>query len=447
MQVVIFVSMACIVYGKTYAEQLRAHSLGCADPQFAAGCNSAVNWNANTSFCTGSRLEPACNLAQVWGFSATDLLYGVPPLPLGVNMSVEPAQTFILNGGPCRRATWADNVSQGFHENISMWLAPDQLSADCIESSAVTLSQWTALNLAGWREGDQFINGSICDLCLCTVLMTASPSLWWDSIDAWPHSGSIRTSNGAAPCSEQAAEAVGFAALQGAAIVLVVVLNTLLATTALFLAKFERHNTIAEQVCGNRVSLFEFKLSTLTAHPFSQERATAIGVFTGQFVNTFLVSAFSHVDKHPCLNIGFEVLLNCISQVALVVYARIDPIKAALASQPGPTEWVPLFSGPYPDFTEQWFAVVGAQTIVTVVVNILLPLFPLLNTIFTSYICKSHSHKEDNVTIQEIRTRKASAESAPERPIVKGDFGLAERYGVRISILLLLVFWKLRCMK
>jgi hypothetical protein len=239
--------MVCIVYGKTYAEQLRAHSSSCADHALANSCNIAVNWGfkASTATCAESGLQPGCLLSQIWGFKQDEFLSFPefpPPIPLGVNTTVHPAHTFVLNGQPCRRSQRAGlNGSSGWS-----WLAPDQISDDCIKKSGLTATQWTTLNQAGWIE-ESFANASSCRLCLCSVLMTAAPILWWDSVDAWPHSGGTRTDRGAAPCSEQAAEAASFAGLQAAAVILVVALNTLLSMTAVMLAQFERHNTIAEQ--------------------------------------------------------------------------------------------------------------------------------------------------------------------------------------------------------
>ena len=102
------------------------------------------------------------------------------------------------------------------------------------------------------------------------------------------------------------------------------------------------------------------------------------------------------------------------------MYAQINPIRVALAANSGPTEWVPLFSGPYPDFTEQWFAVVGAQIIVTVVLNMLLPLFPLILEVLKAFCCVSTSSDE----MPGILHDKSKGRQ------VKGEFGLAERYGV-----------------
>ena len=108
----------------------------------------------------------------------------------------------------------------------------------------------------------------------------------------------------------------------------------------------------------------------------------------------------------------------------MLVYARIDPVKHALASESGPTEWVPLFSGPYQDFTEQWFAVVGAQIIVTVSLNIFLPLFPLALAFLGSCTCGSSRE------VQSEDDQSGITKSEPHSWLKKGNFGLAERYGV-----------------
>lgn len=238
--------MVCIVYGKTYAEQLRVRRSICTDLDFATSCNAAVGWtvNATSAACTTAGLPAGCSVAQAWGFDSSYLSYGTPPVPLGVNNSVEPAQNFILSGQPCR---WVGSAQR----NESLWLAPDKISADCVAASAVTINQWAVLNLAGWSESAQFVNESSCIFCMCSVLMTTTPALWWDSVDAWPHRAVVRTSAGVAPCSAQAAEAAAFAGLQAAAVILVVILNTVLSATAVMLARFERHNTVAEQVFPN----------------------------------------------------------------------------------------------------------------------------------------------------------------------------------------------------
>ena len=128
------------------------------------------------------------------------------------------------------------------------------------------------------------------------------------------------------------------------------------------------------------------------------------------------------------------MILLLFPKVALLVYARIDPVKDALASQKGPTEWVPLFSGPYQDFTEQWFAVVGAQIIVTVTLNILLPLFPLLNAFSCFCFCITRG-QQPNEYHQRARTCNQEIKTKPPHGIcsvTKGDFSLAERYGVSL---------------
>jgi hypothetical protein len=111
-------------------------------------------------------------------------------------------------------------------------------------------------------------------------------------------------------------------------------------------------------------------------------------------------------------------------QVAILVYAQIDPVRQALAAESGPTKWVPLFAGPYPDFTEQWFAVVGAQIIVTLVLNMLLPLVPLIQAVLAAFCCAPRKSKEVPGASQEHCKKEVSFSE------VKGDFGLAERYGV-----------------
>jgi hypothetical protein len=123
-----------------------------------------------------------------------------------------------------------------------------------------------------------------------------------------------------------------------------------------------------------------------------------------------------------------------ITQVALLVYAQIDPVRKALATTSGPTKWVPLFSGPYPDFTEQWFAVVGAQIIVTLVLNMLLPLVPLIQAVLAAFCCAPRKSNDVPGNSQEQINQKDLFSK------VKGNFGLAERYGVSYNSSVLLMF-------
>lgn len=88
------------------------------------------------------------------------------------------------------------------------------------------------------------------------------------------------------------------------AIIVVVIFNTIMKSTTLQLAFFERHHSLAEH-----------------------ETSIAIAVFVGQFVNTALVS--------------------------LLVYADIQAISSKIrAALKGDAAAFPLFTGSFPDFTE-----------------------------------------------------------------------------------------------
>ena len=111
--------------------------------------------------------------------------------------------------------------------------------------------------------------------------------------------------------------------------------------------------------------------------------------------------------------------------MVILVYARIDTVRANLPSSTGPASFLPVFAGPFADFTDQWSAVVGAQILVTVALNVLAPIGPLLATLADRLICLplATSCIGPSWTQRELNRRYQG-----------GTFSLGRRYGRLLNI-------------
>ncbi len=110
--------------------------------------------------------------------------------------------------------------------------------------------------------------------------------------------------------------------------------------------------------------------------------------------------------------------------MALLVYARIDAVRSALPPTTGPASFVPVFAGPFADFTEQWAAVVGAQIMTTVVLNAVAPLAPLLAALADRALC---------LPLAARRAGPGSTQRELNRRFEGGGFSLAGRYGMLLN--------------
>ena len=222
------IALVVILVDKTFLEQMRGSRSECVDPAFAATCNAAVPWNstvpaaiAAAGLDAGCSSSAALRLSQLWGAcglaggDGVRFPTGPVPAPLVVNTSTVPPEPLILSAMPCR------------YRGNRTWINVARIPQVCFAAASVTAPQWAALVSAGWAGASSpaaaggFVNASKCEACQCTALMTASPALWWDSLDAGPHRGGTRSPNGGAPCSGQAASLAWYAALEGVAIAVV----------------------------------------------------------------------------------------------------------------------------------------------------------------------------------------------------------------------------------
>jgi hypothetical protein len=142
--------------------------------------------------------------------------------------------------------------------------------------AAVSEAQWQAVTQAG-------LNASLvlpgrtpveCRACLCGALMAQAPALWARTWDFQGVRGDVRDAgSGEAACTAQASTLFIFIGLQGVAVVVVVLFNTIMKTTTLALAGFERHHSLA-----------------------GQEQSALVAVFLGQFINTGIISLLVYAN-------------------------------------------------------------------------------------------------------------------------------------------------------
>ena len=111
--------------------------------------------------------------------------------------------------------------------------------------------------------------------------------------------------------------------------------------------------------------------------------------------------------------------------MALLVYAQIDAVRAYLPSSTGPASFIPLFAGPFPDFTDQWAAVVGAQILTTVVLNAVVPFGRLIISVANRVIC---------LPLITFRVGPAWTQRELNRRYEGDPFSLARRYGRLLNI-------------
>ena len=113
-------------------------------------------------------------------------------------------------------------------------------------------------------------------------------------------------------------------------------------------------------------------------------------------------------------------------QVAVLVYARFDGAKAASDVSQG---YVPLFAGPFPDFSIDWYGVVGAQIIVVASLGAVTPaLAPAL-------ALTSAALRRRLQCCWPAAARRAKTQREFNRAWIaaSGRFGLAERYGLLLT--------------
>jgi len=211
--------------------------------------------------------------------------------------------------------------------------------------------------------------GDLCATCACKALQDSGSLLWWQSFG---DSAKYTSDAGVAPCTAQADGFFVLLGLQLAAVAVVVIFNTIMKTTTQMLAFFEKHHTLVEQ-----------------------ETSIAIAVFIGQFVNTALVS--------------------------LLVYAEISTIKNRIKEAlQGDASAFPIFAGSYSDFSEQWYGVVGAQLMLTIIINVFLPLVPLVTAVLTNCLLP-------------CTTSGVASQQALNRAYLGSDFLLSTRYGMLLN--------------
>jgi len=359
--VLVIISIAFIVAGKSFENKLKLSRNDCASPSYVESCNSAVNWAGPVicSFTPGK--TPPCSLLGAWNmtFLSTEALSIKLRVPLDINVAVTPTKSLILNGNQCRYKNQA-------------WLPSGSLSTDCIRASSITYAQWQVFNTAGWADSS-FANASGCSKCFCSALMMSNTLIWIESVDVFTVRGTIRRPDGQALCTEQAWALASLTALQAAAVIIVVLFNLLMTTVTLLMSSFERHHTLAEE-----------------------EGSSAFFVFVGQYINTFLV--------------------------VLLVYAKIGPLKSAVEAKAGiVSDILPVFAGEFPDFTESWYTIVGAQLIVTVTLNLILPMAPLMVALIGDCCLP-------------LSSRSVASQSALNHAYAGKDFVLSTRYGGLLSV-------------
>jgi hypothetical protein len=177
---------------------------------------------------------------------------------------------------------------------------------------------------------------SACDSCICSDLQLKNPDVWVKTIN-YP-TFNLKHSDGSSDglCTQPALKSLIFYALSIATIAVSAIANVGGSSLLVVLAKYlERHASRTQ----------------------------------------YLASVVSKTAVFLTLNIAI---------IPLIVYARIDdirkPLERALPFQ------FPIFSGPFPDFNEKWYGVVGVSFLVTLSTNAVSKSAQIINLLFSS--CK-----------------------------------------------------------
>jgi hypothetical protein len=160
-----------------------------------------------------------------------------------------------------------------------------------------------------------------CESCLCSDLQLKNPEVWIKTIN-YPLFN-LRASDGSSNglCTEPALKTLIFYALSIATVAVSAIANVGGSSLLVVLAKhLERHASRTQ----------------------------------------YLASVVSKTAVFLVLNIAV---------IPLIVYARIDDIRTRL-ERVLPFQF-PIFSGPFPDFNEKWYGVVGVSFLVTLATNAL----------------------------------------------------------------------------
>ncbi|KAJ1468432.1 hypothetical protein T484DRAFT_1855267 [Baffinella frigidus] len=280
---------------------------------------------ANEALCANATFVGSCNMALEWrrnmpGYNST--VAGVPMLEVANSpLYYHPTDktTTLYNAHPCR---YTDNFNTSsktpygppsFNSSSNTPYGPP-VSTECTANSTISEQQWQALTQAGFNASAVLSNHTPaqCTACLCGALMAQDPTLWSRSWDIQGVRGEVRDPvTDQAACTTQAGSLFAFYGLQMVAIFIVVIFNSIMQITTAALA----------------------------------ETSAAMAVFIGQFLNTGLI--------------------------ALIVYANVSFIADAISDgSNGELSSFPFFAGPFKDFNERWYAIVGVQIITTVLVNV-----------------------------------------------------------------------------
>jgi len=199
------------------------------------------------------------------------------------------------------------------------------------------LPTYDILSVSGaFKNLTAFNMSSGCDSCICSDLQLKNPSVWIQTINypTFNLKATDGSSNGL--CTESAIKSLIFYALAIATVVVSTLANVGGSSLLVVLAKhLERH-------------------ASRTHYLASVASKTAV----------FLI-------------------LN-ISIIPLIVYARIDDIRTPL-ERLLPFQF-PVFSGPFPDFNDKWYGVVGVSFLVTLTSNAVSKTAQILSLLIAS--CK-----------------------------------------------------------
>jgi hypothetical protein len=181
-----------------------------------------------------------------------------------------------------------------------------------------------------------FNMSSACDSCICADLQLKNPDVWVKTITYPPFNlkASDGSSNGL--CTEPSVKTLMFYALSIATVAVSAIANVGGSSLLVILAKhLEKHASRTH----------------------------------------YLASVVSKTAFFLTLNVAI---------IPLIVYARIDdirePLERALPFQ------FPIFAGPFPDFNEKWYGVVGVSFLVTLSMNALSKSIVIVKVLFAS--CK-----------------------------------------------------------
>lgn len=173
-----------------------------------------------------------------------------------------------------------------------------------------------------------------CDSCICSDLQLKNPDVWIKTID-FP-TFNLKATDGSPNglCTEPAFKTLVFYALAIATVAVSAIANVGGSSLLVVLAKHvERHSSRTH----------------------------------------YLASVVSKTAVFLVLNIAI---------IPLIVYARIDDIRTPL-ERVLPFQF-PIFAGPFPDFNEKWYGVVGVSFLVTLATNAVSKTAQILGLAFTS---------------------------------------------------------------